>query len=357
VKDLFPRLARQTASLIKRTASLYHPRTLQEKGLFWASGLATITLIIILIILGVYWSIMPQPFDVRRNTYDTLVEMELKPVIGSYTTVTLLATIQTLLNKPGGYLSNDVMPPSLLLDNMPNWEFGVLTQVRDLARSLRNDMSRSQSQSLENKDLSIAEPQFNYSNNSWIFPSTEGEYALGISALKRYLSDLSQMDKQNTQFYARADNLRDWLAVVEKRLGSLSQRLSASVGQERVNTDLAGDPTASQSTTTGDRLTVQTPWLEIDDVFYEARGSTWALIHFLQAVEIDFYEILRKKNALVSLRQIIRELEATQEPISSPVVLNGKGFGIFANYSLVMASYISRANAAVIDLRNLLSQG
>ncbi|MCG8125382.1 MAG: DUF2333 family protein, partial [Candidatus Thiodiazotropha taylori] len=27
------------------------------------------------------------------------------------------------------------------------------------------------------------------------------------------------------------------------------------------------------------------------------------------------------------------------------------------NYSLVMAAYISRANAAVIDLRNLLSQG
>ncbi|MEW8031675.1 MAG: DUF2333 family protein, partial [Candidatus Thiodiazotropha endolucinida] len=47
----------------------------------------------------------------------------------------------------------------------------------------------------------------------------------------------------------------------------------------------------------------------------------------------------------------------TQGPISSPVVLNGSGLGIFANYSLVMASYISRANAAVIDLRSLLSQG
>ena len=41
----------------------------------------------------------------------------------------------------------------------------------------------------------------------------------------------------------------------------------------------------------------------------------------------------------------------------SPVILNGGGFGLVTNYSLVMASYISRANAAVIDLRNLLSQG
>ena len=59
----------------------------------------------------------------------------------------------------------------------------------------------------------------------------------------------------------------------------------------------------------------------------------------------------------MSLRQIIRELEATQQSLSSPMVLNGDGFGIFANHSLVMASYISRANAAVIDLRRLLEQG
>ena len=102
---------------------------------------------------------------------------------------------------------------------------------------------------------------------------------------------------------------------------------------------------------------VKTPWLELDDVFYEARGSTWALIHFLRAVEIDLREVLEKKNALVSLRQIIRELEGTQEAMWSPMILNGTGFGFVANHSLVLASYISRANAAVIDLRRLLEQG
>ena len=74
-------------------------------------------------------------------------------------------------------------------------------------------------------------------------------------------------------------------------------------------------------------------------------------------MEYDFSDVLRKKNALVSLRQIIRELEATQEPVLSPVILNGSGFGLFANHSLVMASYVSRANAALIDLRDLLNRG
>ena len=66
---------------------------------------------------------------------------------------------------------------------------------------------------------------------------------------------------------------------------------------------------------------------------------------------------MQKKNAQVSLQQIIRELDATQETVWSPMILNGGGFGMFANHSLVMANYISRANAAVIDLRQLLKQG
>ena len=67
--------------------------------------------------------------------------------------------------------------------------------------------------------------------------------------------------------------------------------------------------------------------------------------------------MLRKKNAQVSLLQIIRELEATQNAVWSPMIFNGSGFGMLANHSLVMASYISRANASIIDLMDLLEQG
>ena len=72
---------------------------------------------------------------------------------------------------------------------------------------------------------------------------------------------------------------------------------------------------------------------------------------------MDFADVLAKKNAQVSVAQIIRELEATQDMVWSPMILNGSGFGLLANHSLVMASYISRANAAIIDLRELLAQG
>jgi hypothetical protein len=188
-------------------------------------------------------------------------------------------------------------------------------------------------------------------------PRTESEYRDGIKAMHSYLRRLSDSNDQQAQFYARADNLAEWLKMVEVRLGSLSQHLSASVGQERINTDLAGEPEATQSTAAPRDRLVKTPWHKIDDEFYEARGSCWALIHFMHAIECDFGPVLAKKNATISLRQIIRELEATQKAVWSPVILNGTGFGFVANHSLTLASYISRANAAVIDLRHLLLQG
>ncbi|MGA9574234.1 MAG: DUF2333 family protein [Lysobacterales bacterium] len=278
-------------------------------------------------------------------------------VTGTTTTASLLEVVNVMLNKRGGYMSNDIMPPWVFLDNVPNWELGALTQVRDLARVMRNDFSRSQTQSAEDPDLSEADPLFNYSHDRWFPPDTEGRYEKAMEYLESYLTRLSDTNQPDAQFYARADNLGTWLGLVEKRLGSLSQRLSASIGQERLNTDLSGDTAATQSTASPQEVGVKTSWFKIDDVFYETRGSTWALIHFLKAMEVDFHDVLRKKNALISYRQIIRELESTQENLHAPMVLNGEKFGVFANHSLVMANYVSRANAAIIDLRFLLAQG
>ena len=246
----------------------------------------------------------------------------------------------------------------LWLDNMPSWEYGVVVQVRDFSRALRKDFARSQSQSTEDGDLARAEPNFNFDNRSWALPSTESRYREGIDSLDRYLARLSEPGQSGARFYTRADNLNNWFGDVATRLGSLSQRLSASVGQVRLNTDVNEKTELAQGQVPEvTERTYETPWLQIDNVFYEARGQAWALSHLLRAIEVDFADVLAKKNATVSVRQIIRELEAAQATLWSPMVLNGSGYGILANHSLVMANYISRANAAVIDLRQLLSQG
>jgi len=326
----------------------------------WLAGTlstALLLLILFILVLGFLWDSEPEAFDPVQRAVKISAQRGEDMTTGYITTSALIISAETLLDKRGGYLSNDKFPPGVFMDNIPNWEFGVLTQIRDFTLALRNDITRSQSQSIEDTDITEADNKFRIDSESWVLPSAESEYRKGIDALYRYLGRLADKNDQDAQFYARADNLEEWLGLASKRLGSLSQRLSASVGQTRLNTDLAGDAAAHQSTPTGTIVEVKTPWMEIDNIFYEARGSAWALSHLLKAAETDFQDVLRKKNAQVSLQQIIRELDSTQDILWSPVILNGGGFGFFANHSLVMANYISRANAAVIDLRQLLKQG
>ena len=322
-----------------------------------ASGIVLGIYLLAVVAAGWWWSDEPALFDPVDVAEARARQANVKPVTGFTTAMTMVTLAETLLDKRGGYLSNDIFPPGVYLDNVPNWEFGVLIHLRDISRALRNDFSRSQSQSAEDPDLANAQGSFFYDNASWIFPQTEAEYRDGANHIRAYALRLTDASAQNTQFYARADNLARWLEEVETRLGDISQRLSQSVGKRQLNLDLAGDSAATMATEAPADIETRTGWFQIDDVFFEARGQTWALIHLLKAVEQDFGAVLDDKNARVSLRQIIRELEATQESIFSPMILNGGGFGFLANHSLVMASYISRVNAALIDLRDLLDKG
>ncbi len=313
--------------------------------------------LLVTIVLGMYWSSEPDAFSVREHTRTTANNMQREPITGFATTATMIRIAETLLEKPGGYISNDIFPPGVWLDNMPNWEYGVLVQLRDLSRALRKDISRSQSQSAEDRDLTVAEPQLHFDSESWAIPSTENEYRRGIQALKRYLNRLSSPEQPDAQFFARADNLSNWLADLETRLGSLSRTLGESVGKASVSDAVANVNQDNPLEEETGAIDVQTPWTEIDDVFYEARGSSWALLHIFRAIEVDFRKVLQDKNAMASVKQVIIELEGAQGAMWSPVVLNGSGFGVLANHSLTMAAYLSRANAAISDMRDLLSRG
>jgi len=327
----------------------------RTRWLLRAGGVLVALYLVIVLALMWWWSYEPEQFDVARVAQQRAAAHQQVLVAGSVVTSTLMGCAETLLDKRGGFISNDLFPPGVLMDNVPNWEFGVLTATRDLARELRNKFSRSQSQSEEDVDLKEADPLFSSPNDRWLLPSSEGQYRKAIAHIDGYFVRIGKNDPNGAQFYARADNLADYFDLVSTRLGSLSQRLSASVGQLRLEGDAPVDPGAPKNAS-GQQI-VKTPWSKIDDVFYESRGYTWALLEQLKAVEVDFAPILQRKNAVVGLKQVIRELEESQKTVWSPLILNGSPFGFFANHSLVMANYVSRANAAMIDLKSLLDRG
>ena len=301
------------------------------------------------IALSITWSLEPDTFDVRAHTLTQTGRDPGSLAPGAYTAGALLGISNTLLDKPGGYLRNDIAPPSVLLDNMPSWERGVVVELRDTVRALRNDFSRAQTQSPEVPDLVDADAQFHFDDDHWILPSTEDEFRAGRDAIAGYLERLHVRGPDRAAFYVRADNLNFYLATVEKRLGGYAQQLAGNVQDWG---DLVPPWTANETAPDA-----RTPWLEVDNVFFEARGYIWGLLHTLRGIELDFKDVLEAKAAALPLRQVIEKLEQTQATVWSPVILNNSGFGLFTNHSLVMASYISRANAAIIDFRLLLSEG
>jgi len=190
---------------------------IKSKGILWGFGVLSLVIAVILLILGAWWGSEPGQFNIQdearkrveeskletghhgqeathepvANTPEEEIEVSEMPIGYTYTN-TLAHIAEVLLHKSGGYITNDVAPPGVFLDNISNWEYGALVMLRDATTALRNHFARDQSQSAEDPDLAIAEPYFYYEHNSWALPSTEAEYQKGIDALHKYMSRLQK---------------------------------------------------------------------------------------------------------------------------------------------------------------------
>lgn len=366
---MLKRLFSGSAKGATKVAGLYKPSNIKSHGWLWRIGLLLGTYVVIVLVLMLLWSREPEPITAKAALVKYLpadrIDADGNPInvkTGAALTAMTTHLIDTLVNKEGswlsgGYLRNDVTPPGVLMDNIPEWEYGVLRNLRDISKVFRNNFATSGSQTKLDDDLAAVENRLSIDSKKWMFPQPEESYEKAGEALQSYFNRIIDDSDAGAQFYARADNLRRFLNVVSPNLGSYSLRLSESVGVETENLALAGDAAAEQSTAAPQKLFNKTPWYKVDNNFYEARGYAWALLQEMRAVQVDFKSVLEDKNATVYIQQLIRELEATQRTVWSPIILNGNGFGIVTNHSLVMASYLSRANAIMIELSDLLERG
>ncbi|GHE19887.1 hypothetical protein GCM10017767_04080 [Halomonas urumqiensis] len=293
--------------------------------------------LVICLALGIWWSQTPARFAIEQAVLERRGDAaETTAARGAVTIATLAQTLAVLLDKPGGYVRNDIAPPGVWLDNMPSWELGVLNQARDLALALPEMASTSST------GLDDASNRLMGDSDDWFPPATEERLQDALTALDDYQVLL---DGQGEGGFAPAAGLSPWLMNVASRLDDLGHRLSASVGSTEALRDLDID---------ADALPARTPWYRVDNIFFEARGSGWALIQLLEGVRRDQADVLERAGVSDEWRRLIAELELTQRRLWSPVVLNGSGFGVFANHSLVMAHHMIRARESVANIAGRL---
>jgi hypothetical protein len=317
--------------------------------------------------LAIYWSRMPKPFQVEKTTnamavsYGHREETEPLPV-GYRTVATTLRLAEILLEKPGGFMHNDWVPMSRWTDNMRNWERGAIQQLRIMTLGLYQEISRQGPQAPVHEDLEKAFAMFSVSERQWFPRSSESQYRKGIAHLENYLQLMADSESEGRYFATRQDRLINWLTLQQNQLGTYSTKMQMNVGAQTYDTTvLSSEAGEVEELAPGETVVANagdvTPFFKRDNVFYEVRGGVYVMYHCMLAIRKDFEDLINQQGGMGPMNRIINELEAANKPISSPMVLNGREFGVLQNHSLVMASHLAKAHLAMTELQQQLRGG
>ncbi len=248
------------------------------------------------------------------------------------------------------WLPNDLYWPTIFLDNMPNFQIGVLEVVRYNSRVLRDNLSRMRT---TDKIDPMAEGAFTSLSNDpykWWFPRAENKWKKAHEDLEVfYLNFLAG----ESHFYPRADNLAVLLEQYASLMGGVNTRLINAPRDIREVLSLDNDK--KNGLNNSKKVDVDIPWYHIDDNFYYAQGVAYALYGSFRAIRVDFIDVLEDKNSLELVDKILEDLRRCDfEPL---VVFNGDLESVFANHSLNLSGVFNDARQKVNSLIISLKQG
>lgn len=306
----------------------------RTKRWIYIGGLATVFFILFNIIIMVWNYSFPQFFepDTQDKLRGQVFAETLSKVSGDFS---------------GNWLPNDLFWPTVLLDNVPNYQLGELEVIRYSVRVLRDKISRLRTTDKIDPNVEAA---FNYFSNDpmkWIFPSAEGKFKDGTKSLLEYSRALSS---NSSHFYSRADNLNELLDQYISLFGGINTRLSNAPQRDK---EVLSYETEGDSFTSGEkRVMVNIPWDQIDDNFYYAQGAAYALREMMLAVKVEFSDILKVKKAEELMDLIIDLLDQSQfEPL---IICNGVRGSFWPNHSLELQSLTEDVRQKMRSLQDML---
>ena len=248
------------------------------------------------------------------------------------------------------WLPNDLFWPTVLLDNMPNFQIGQLEVVRYNIRVLRDNLSRMRT---TDKLDSAAEKAFTSLSNDpykWWFPSAESKWKEANRGLGAFYENLLS---GKSHFYPRADNLVELLQQYASLMGGANTRLINA--PHDIDASLAVEEQGKDSSESPAMVDINIPWYHIDNNFYYAQGIAYALYESFKAIRIDFIDVLTDKNSVKLVDKILEKLERCYfEPL---IVFNGDPGSIFANHSLNLSGVFNDARQKTNSLIVSLMQG
>ena len=259
------------------------------------------------------------PKKIKEEKEDLLTSLGLTsdvPKGVTFTTALISPLNHELRERWWGWRPNDILN---VTDNVNNFQVGVLEITRRTTVILTDRISRTSSTDALDKHLENAMNAFMISADRYWFPSAESKYKEGLEELEAYTKNLQ---KGQAHFFTRTDNLIPLLRSFEDLLGSCDENL--------VKTHEADGSEVSQ--------------FMADDYFFYAKGVASTLHIILQAVLVDYKEVLESRRAADDMHQAIESLHHAMQ-IDPIYITNADLSGILANHRANIAATISHAQS------------
>jgi hypothetical protein len=316
----------------------------KSSGRWYRKGRAGLVLVIIVALIVFVLVVMV--LNSKKPPYMTLENVDPK-IKGAYFVRTNQALVKQMMDN---WLPNDIFWPTVFLDNMPNFQIGMLEGVRYNVRVLRDNLSRMRTTDKLDPHAEAAFTSLSNDPYKWWFPSAESKWKAGYAHLEAFYQDLL---KGNSNFYPRADNLVELLSQYASLMGGVNTRLINAPGD--LKETLAVEDQEVKGAGGARLVEIDIPWYQVDDNFYYAQGVAYALYESFEAIKIDFIEVLKDKNSVTLVDKILENLgRCNFEPL---IVFNGDPDSIFANHSLNLSGMFNDARQKVNSLIIALMQG
>jgi hypothetical protein len=230
------------------------------------------------------------------------------PAQGASRSVALAAALIGREVNSHRWVANDpFFMPGAALDNMPNFQQGVVAALARFAFELTDQIGRTRGSSQTDPDLQEAAGLLQYSGTKWVFDfstslaptaTSEAQYRKARRALISYNGRLAE---GKAVFERRADNLMATLDRFALDLGSSSAVIDRHIAEHA-----------------GDFID-----LRADDIFYSVKGQLCAYYFLLRELGQDFANIIEERELTAAWKQMLGSMGHVAE-LDPWVVVNGK---------------------------------
>jgi hypothetical protein len=230
--------------------------------------------------------------------------------------------------------------PGAALDNMPNFQTGIIYALSRFAVDMTDQIGRTRGSSEADPDLDKAAGLLKYPPNVWVFdPSTSWAPTASSSsqyraARRALLSYNDKLASHQAVFERRADNLLSTLDRFAADIGSTSAILDQQIREHA--SDFVD--------------------FHADDVFYNAKGKLYAYALLFRELGIDFAKVIDERDLKGVWDQTGQSLfeAASLRPL---IVINGRPDGLLLpNHLAAEGFYLLRARTQLREITSILAK-